>query len=192
MFAEDKSFLWKEKKRIIPVICFACSLFLLSAAGSEEQEISAGAVTAPAEEGNVREMKPIASHQILGAEKAALNETLSDPFSLAHLTREEKIQAKQAAAQQIQEDVQRPEAGIDTRTEQVLFDNQIKETVEKEETVTLQGIISGERGRLAIFRMGNSTVCLGVGEKLGNRILTVIGKGEAGFDNGEHVYLELP
>ncbi len=192
MFEKDKSFVWGEKKRIILVICFACSLFLLFAAGSEEQEISAGAVTVPAEENKAREEKSIVSHRILGAEKAALNETLSDPFSIAHLTREEKAQAKLSAEKQWKEEKQKSSAGIDVYTEQVFSDNQIKGAAEEEKTVILQGIVSGERGRLAIFRMGDSTVCLGVGEKLGDRTLTEIGRAEAGFDNGEHVYLKIP
>ncbi len=190
MFGEDKNSFLEEKRYVIPGICSICLLLLFVTAGGEEGEISAGAVSVPEVAGNVQPAK--ADHRILGAEKAAQNERLADPFSPAHLTRDETEQAGRAAEEQMKRQAaavrEIPEVPVIPRGETAGKSR----TVEKDREIVLQGIVHGEHGAMAIFRQGSGSVSLCVGEKLGERILTEIRREEVLFDNGEHMSLKVP
>ncbi len=190
MFGMDKDTLGKEKHIAVMGACSICLLILILFAGGEEGEISAGEVSVP--EAPAADCQVKTSTRILGADQAAHLEKLADPFSPAHLTREEMEQAGIETELQIQE---RAEARLERQKAQnisVAEESRQEGSFLPESESVLQGIIHGEHGAIAIFRQGENSISLCVGEKLGEMTLTEIRRGEVLFDHGERMILEVP
>ena len=194
MYGEDKYAILKEKRRWILSGFLICGLlfFLLC---EDEAEPSAGEIMMPNEmsEMSQQEMHEKAPMQrILGAEKAAKGEKLADPFSIAHLTREEMEQAKLAAEARQEESktASQPAEPLPMLTETPMAAE--TREIPDNRKISLQGIVMGEHGRMAILQQADKSVSVAPGEKVGERIVAEIGEREVVFADGERIVMQIP
>ena len=129
--------------------------------------------------------------KIRGAEKAALGETLTDPFSMRHETREE-AKARRSTAGQPAVSEQRVAPPAAARLPGASLKAAEAEHPAPVEEIRLQGIVTGEHGSIAIIKKGDKTCSLAVGERLDGRTISSIGKREVSFEDGETISLTLP
>ena len=194
MREEDKYAVLKEKRKwLLGGLLIGTVLFFLL--DGEEAEPSAGEVTVSAPATRQEAHRTAVPKRILGAEKAAQGESLADPFSIAHLTREEMEQAKLVSESRQQEGGrERPQTEfvpMKTESPKAMVKQEQKEK-KKEDGISLQGIVTGEHGRMAILKQDGKSVSIAVGEKIGERILTEIGDRGVVFADGERMTMQIP
>ncbi len=114
--------------------------------------------------------------KILGAEEAAKEQSLKDPFSLLHEERGHTGKTVVSSVSQASTGAEMiPEIPIEE-----------KEGKGKKDTAwTLKGVVSGEKERLAIVSDGAETRTVAVGETFGDRVVTAIGEDFLSFSDGD-------
>lgn len=182
-------------KRLLIGACSALIVLLIIFLGGEDTEISAGEISAPPALEQKEKPRAAPARKILGTEKAALEEKLADPFSIAHLTREEMEQAKLAAEAKQRADLQRQEYVQEPAViHEVIKDDRAgeKENANGKKEVVLQGIVKGEHGGMAILKLGDKSVTAAAGEAVGGRTISEIDSNEVKFDDGGSIKLQVP
>ncbi|MBR6268331.1 MAG: hypothetical protein IKR28_08390 [Selenomonadaceae bacterium] len=173
---------------------FIVLLFLVM--GGDDVETSAGEITMPIALEQQEKPRVEPSRRILGAEKANMDEKLADPFSIAHLTREEMEQAKLAAeAKQKEDRLRETQPAVRSPVPEAVL--QVEDKAEEghdngEKGMTLQGIVRGEHGSMAILRFGNKNMIAAVGETVDGRTIKEIVSNEVRFDDGGSVGIQTP
>ena len=149
---------------------------------------SAKAVRTPAKQGSSR-----SGHSIRGAEKASMGEVLTDPFSMRHEKREEARRRAEHSEPAISGKSQATPVAAEPEPQQMTGQEASgKGKMEPCEPVHLQGIVTGERGSVAILKKGEKSYALSVGENLAGRVIAAIGTKEVEFADGEKLTLSLP
>lgn len=194
MYEMDKYATLMENKRILIAGSAIFILFLLLIFGGDDVETSAGEITMPSALEQQEKSRAESPRRILGAEKANLDEKLADPFSVAHLTREEMEQVKLAAERKQREDMrlkEQPEVQVPIATVQ-REDKSEGNDGNKVKSMMLQGIVKGEHGSMAIFTCGDKSMTVAVGETVGGRTVREIGSKEVSFEDGGRISLQTP
>ncbi len=190
MYGEDNYAILKENKKMLTGGAMIFLLLLIVIFGGDETETSAGEITMPIEAEQIEKPKKERPRKIIGAEKANGVEKLADPFSIAHLTRDEMAQAREAAELKQREDMQLLEH---QETQQAQPSGEALSQTKKPEDngIVLQGIVKGRNGRMAILKYGEMNVTAVVGENIGGHVLTEIRDNEVILDNGEKLQMQL-
>ena len=195
MYQVDKYTALMENKRslIVGGVIFVLLLFMLL--GGDDMETSAGEINMPVASEQQERPRAASPRRILGAEKANMEEKLADPFSIAHLTREEMEQAKLAAEQKQMEDMKRevqPAAQIQVPMVAAQAHEAREGRDNEDEGITLLGIVRGEHGGMAILKYGKKSMTVAVGETVGGRTIKEISSDEVRFDDGGCLRIQMP
>ncbi len=196
MYVMDKYTVLVENKRSLIGGSAIFILLLFLVLGGDDVETSAGEINMPIALEQQEKPREEPARRILGAEKANMDEKLADPFSIAHLTREEMEQAKLAAEAKQKEDRLRetqPAVRSPVPAAVVQAEDKAEESHDNvEKGMTLQGIVRGEHGSMAILKSGNKNMIAAVGETVGGRTIKEIVSNEVRFDDGGSVGIQTP
>jgi len=192
MRGKDIYIVLKDRKKLLlggSIVIFSWIFFL----SGGETEISAGEIVQPPVTAKQDSGKESKSHRILGMEKVRMGEKLADPFSIAHLTREETEQARQEAERKQQQDIRERELEVPRILPETSAEEpDIPHRTVKDNGLSLQGIVTGKYGRMAILKRGKENLSAAVGDEVDGRILKEIGEKEVLFDDGQRIMMQMP
>ncbi len=135
-----------------------------------------------------KEKEKEGSWKILGTESAFEGKKLKNPFTLLHEERGNVVQAGGDAQK-----ADPTERSVPAVAEIPVYAEKGSERGKTSSEWILKGILSGEKGRIAIVSNGEETRDVAVGERFGNRVVTAIEEGSLRFlgEDGEG-QLQMP